>query len=449
MVAMSEEKAKEKRRRDRISSRRDSEEEDDEDMNPQESLLQLVSPELKDLSGHWLAALKDYALLSLPSEYSGQLPHDGGSFFSWDTMDAVRPLYRQSWPPILQAAALWLCTSSQESDTMHAKDFNLLYSMCLEALCSPRATDPISNMIVCLKSLHTLVRHRVLRSLITQDQNLGIELCSILHRLLLTRESPECQLLVLEISSCVVDLLQEVIEEERKSALRNLAPANQKLEQTEIDALLAAVGHGGQLGQIKCGQSIVYSLLEICLCVLVRQLPELSPEPSPRPMPGSSSKKLTRDLSQLVSASLVIISRLPELCSPKGSVMVLPPVVHLMTGVLKESAQFESNAQREIVVSSLLESYTRITAGALSRNTVCCQEWTQMLQAALSAILDLSNSCSDEATRPDEPTIIAIMSIFITNCSPQVVCVPNLLFPCINFLKQRLDSPSQLVCISL
>ena len=31
-----------------------------------ESLLSLVSPEMKTLSGHWLAALKDHAMLSLP-----------------------------------------------------------------------------------------------------------------------------------------------------------------------------------------------------------------------------------------------------------------------------------------------------------------------------------------------------------------------------------------------
>jgi len=31
-----------------------------------ESLLSLVQPEMKMLSQHWLAALKDYALLSLP-----------------------------------------------------------------------------------------------------------------------------------------------------------------------------------------------------------------------------------------------------------------------------------------------------------------------------------------------------------------------------------------------
>ena len=32
-----------------------------------ENLLNLVQPEMKTLSRHWLAALKDYALISLPT----------------------------------------------------------------------------------------------------------------------------------------------------------------------------------------------------------------------------------------------------------------------------------------------------------------------------------------------------------------------------------------------
>lgn len=73
-----------------------------------ESLLTLVHPELISLSQHWLSALKDHALLSLPSEFASQLPHDGGAFYTNDTIDSSRPHYVACWPPILHAAALWL-----------------------------------------------------------------------------------------------------------------------------------------------------------------------------------------------------------------------------------------------------------------------------------------------------------------------------------------------------
>lgn len=56
--------------------------EDEEDFGavdelPPDSLITLVQPELPTLSRLWLAVLKDYALLTLPSEFASQLPPDG------------------------------------------------------------------------------------------------------------------------------------------------------------------------------------------------------------------------------------------------------------------------------------------------------------------------------------------------------------------------------------
>lgn len=57
------------------------EDEDDEDLGadvlPPDSLITLVQPELPSLSRLWLAMLRDYALLTLPAEFSSQLPPDG------------------------------------------------------------------------------------------------------------------------------------------------------------------------------------------------------------------------------------------------------------------------------------------------------------------------------------------------------------------------------------
>ncbi|RXG72793.1 HEAT repeat-containing protein 5B [Armadillidium vulgare] len=84
------------------------------DTNDDESLLVLVMPELISLSRYWLAALKDHALLSLPPEFSSQLPHDGGAFYTNETAEVVRSYYKSSWPPILLAAALWLRSTGFE-----------------------------------------------------------------------------------------------------------------------------------------------------------------------------------------------------------------------------------------------------------------------------------------------------------------------------------------------
>lgn len=62
-------------------ARSGDEDEDEDDLGadvlPPDSLISLVQPELPSLSRLWLAVLRDYALLTLPAEFSSQLPPDG------------------------------------------------------------------------------------------------------------------------------------------------------------------------------------------------------------------------------------------------------------------------------------------------------------------------------------------------------------------------------------
>lgn len=91
-----------------------------DDLCQSESLLQLVTPELSSLIDGWLAALRDNALLTLPSEFSAQLPAEGGAYFTPESADSVRVYYKSAWPPILLATSTWLKTN----------DFNLPMDMC-------------------------------------------------------------------------------------------------------------------------------------------------------------------------------------------------------------------------------------------------------------------------------------------------------------------------------
>lgn len=54
-----------------------------------------------------LIIYSDYCCDIFP-EFSSQLPHDGGAFYTTDTMESARPHYVESWAPILHAATLWL-----------------------------------------------------------------------------------------------------------------------------------------------------------------------------------------------------------------------------------------------------------------------------------------------------------------------------------------------------
>ena len=62
--------------------------------------------------------------LFIHAEFASQLPHDGGTFYTNDTMESSRPHYAASWPPILQAAALWINTVDFKSNLIPCGETN-------------------------------------------------------------------------------------------------------------------------------------------------------------------------------------------------------------------------------------------------------------------------------------------------------------------------------------
>lgn len=68
------------------------------------ALLDLVNPELSSLVGHWLAALRDAAMLSLSGDF--QLPLNGGTFYTNESADGCREYYSASTSSLLLAASM-------------------------------------------------------------------------------------------------------------------------------------------------------------------------------------------------------------------------------------------------------------------------------------------------------------------------------------------------------
>lgn len=366
----------------------------DDHENDNESLLHLVKPELQSLSNYWLLALKDHALLTLPQEFSTQLPHDGGAFYTSDTIDEARPIYRDSWPPILQAAALWLC--SNPVDDVNNEEireyFPLLFGVSMEALCNPKSSQPFSFIIICLKSLETLLAHPYSVTALGSDRKLSIELTNVLHRLLLTRDHPICQNLVLKIAekilhACSVNLLREI--EAKKKEMEE----SEKDELKDVDEIVAQLGEGSTEGMINTWDSVVYSLLEVCLCILVRHFPELCSNlanSSDSNVISQSKKSLSEDESRIIGNCLKILTALIDLCSPKGSVIVLPTVLYLIVGVLREvTSTANKNSIDTEPISSVLSCFKELSKSPFTKNSLCSDQWIDLLQSSLASILDL------------------------------------------------------------
>uniref|UniRef100_A0A8W7Q2Z4 HEAT repeat-containing protein 5A n=1 Tax=Anopheles coluzzii TaxID=1518534 RepID=A0A8W7Q2Z4_ANOCL len=482
-----------------------------------ESLLSLVQPELDNLSKHWLAALKDYALLSLPAEYASQLPHDGGAFYTNDTMNLSKPHYLISWPSILYAAALWLnaegfrqgddegqLSRAQEEDRANANDvpsakgqtasvtnggtaataishgspsadrFHLIFGICMEALCSTRTNEKLDSVIACLQSLYTVFDSAWSREMLMQNKTLPVELCNVLHRLILTRDSVQVQYLCISILKQTIAAANECLEREkeverRKKVARTTTTGGEPGEPVgehngndepaeEPSHELDFLGEGGEEGEILPGKSLVYAVLEVVLCLLARQIPGMNPSQSTR----VANEQLQRQLAQaqngliklgddnclLVANAIQSLNELPKLCSPLGALSILPTILYLTTGVIKEvatkSVHDESPiASTNVVVQAAVQLLKTLATDRYGRHELSGEEWCKLLQSALGRLIDLTKDGlrGDEDGRGDGDA---------GDCGLSAALAARRRYPCINHFRQCFQSaslPVRLKCV--
>lgn len=458
-----------------------------------ESLLSLVKPELDNLSRHWLAALKDHALLLLPAEFASQLPHDGGAFYTNDTMNSSKPHYLSSWPPILYAATLWLndggfVTDEDQSDvdsqngnvsttkptatdntspsaishgSPSADRFHLIFGVCMEALCSTRSSEKHESIVSCLQALHTVFDTTWSRRLLFKNRLLAVELCNVLHRLILTRDSLEVQLLCIEVLKRTIIGANEVLAADRNRQLDGVTDNEEKTEMLRAADLL---GEGGEAGEILPGTSLAYAVLEVCLCLFVRQIPTMNPGSSAKLTCDQLQQQLRRernaanncnfsnqlgeDNGMLVASAMSSLESLTQLCSPLGAVQILPTILYLTNGVIKELATKSVNdttiVANTAAVQAALHCLKAMATDRYSADDRCSGQWQRLLQSALAGLLDLTKTGSDDDnnTKMDEVTMMFAIAVFIRHSPSNFVSTPSLKFPCINHFRQCLQQPA-------
>uniref|UniRef100_A0A8B9Q339 HEAT repeat-containing protein 5A n=1 Tax=Apteryx owenii TaxID=8824 RepID=A0A8B9Q339_APTOW len=433
-------------------------------------LLDLVQADLGTLSKLWLAALQDFALLTLPSEYASQLPAEGGTFYTAETIENARPHYYNSWALILYATALWLTstgfiivdpdegvtnlsrpvtptTMCQDSSSrplvkspedVNTDRFHLILGITVESLCSPRSDAAMENIIACLRALQALFEVPWPRSKIGGDQELGVELLNVLHRLILTRESPDIQLAALEVVRLILFAAQEHVKEKRRSAEVDDGAAEKET--------LPEFGEGKDTGGLVPGKSLVFATLELCVCILVRQLPQLNPKLTCSPAVQSGKHLLlSEDGSRLVSAALVILSDVPAICSPEGSISVLPTILYLIIGVLKETAVKLQDGQLPLTVAASLQALKGLLSSPMARAEKSQAAWTDLLRSALVTVLDCWDQADGLLQELDETSLLTAITVFIMSTSPEVTTIECLQKRCIEKFKLTLDSKDPFV----
>ncbi|GAB1297424.1 HEAT repeat-containing protein 5A [Apodemus speciosus] len=432
-------------------------------------LLDLVCTDLATLSRLWLAALQDFALLTLPAEFASQLPVEGGAFYTAETSKTAKPHYHSSWALILHAAALWLtstgfsdpdegganlsrpvtptsmCQGSSSSgaavkspEDVYTDRFHLILGISVEFLCSLRSDAGLESITACLHALQALLDVPWPRSRIGSDQDLSIELLNVLHRVILTRESPAIQLASLEVVRQIICAAQEHVKEKRRSAEVDDGASEKET--------LPEFGEGKDTGGLVPGKSLVFATLELCVCILVRQLPELNPKLTGGPgAKASKPKALPEEGSRLVAAALGILAELPAVCSPEGSISILPTVLYLAIGVLRETAVKLPGGQLSSTVTASLQALKAILTSPMARAEKSHEAWTSLLQSALATVLDCWSPADGAPQGLDEVSLLTAITVFILSTSPEVTTVPCLQNRCIEKFKAALESKDSVV----
>ncbi|XP_016354004.1 HEAT repeat-containing protein 5A isoform X2 [Sinocyclocheilus anshuiensis] len=429
-------------------------------------LLKLVQTDLATLSRLWLAALQDHALLTLPSQYSSQLPSTGGSFYTAEMVEQARPHYYSAWATILHATALWLnstgfimvdegpanlsrpvtptsmgqstsLSSVKSPEDVNTDRLHLILGISVEFLCSPHSGDQMENISSCLQALQALLEVPWPRSKVGNDQALSVELLSVLHRLIVTRESPSIQLAVLELVRQIVCAAQEHVNEKRHSAEVDDGAAEKET--------VPEFGEGRDTGGLVPGKSLVFGALELCLCTLVRKLPQLSPKLAGSPTGrGGQTCFLSNTDCRLVTSALAILSELPSICSPEGSVSVLPTVLYLLLGVLREAVKGSVGAESGQLVPGILQALRTVLTSPMSRAEKSRGAWTELLRCALHTLLESWHSDKMEPG-VDEVTTLTSLTIFLLYASAEVTTVEPLQTRCIQAFRDSLESKDPVV----
>ncbi|XP_036893352.1 HEAT repeat-containing protein 5A-like [Sturnira hondurensis] len=435
-----------------------------------DGLLDLVHSDLGTLSRLWLAALQDFALLTLPSEFASQLPIEGGTFYTAETSENAKVHYYNSWALILHATALWLtstgfadpdegasdlsrpvtptsmCQGSSSGapvkspEDVYTDRFHLILGICVEFLCSLRSEATMESITACLHALQALLDVPWPRSKIGSDQDLGIELLNVLHRVILTRESPSVQLASLEVVRQIICAAQEHVKEKRRSAEVDDGAAEKET--------LPEFGEGKDTGGLVPGKSLVFAALELCVCILVRQLPELNPKLTGSPgVKGTKPQMLSEDGSRLVSAALDILSELPAVCSPEGSISILPTILYLTIGVLRETAVRLPGGQLSSTAAASLQALKGILSSPMARAEKSQAAWTDLLRSALTTVLDSWDPVDGTHQELDEVSLLTAITVFTLSASPEVTVIPCLQKRCMEKFKVTLEMKNPMVHI--
>lgn len=261
---------------------------------------------------------------------------------------------------------------------------------------------------------------------------LMVELFNVLHRLLLTCGPPSVQ-------RQVTMVVQQTIRAAQDHLQGLVKKAHVEDDVAEEDSLIA-LGEGGESGGLIPGRSIVFAALELLMFILVRHLPQLNPKVTDSPSHFlQKTSPFAEESAQLVAVTVSILADLPSLCSPTGSMTVLPTILYLITGVLRETAVKSTDNLMTLPASAALQGIKTIITSPLAKSDQIHKQWKDLICSSLASILEYSKP-DESASSTDEVSMLTAIALFLLSASNEVVGISSLQNGCIERFRSALNS---------
>lgn len=413
-----------------------------------DTAMALLDPHLPLLSRYWLAALQDHAHLSLPPQFSRQLPPNGGMFYSNNVAESVKPYFEHNWPSLLHAAAIWLQTTGLQgqeeatppklqpvmpqpllstsltappplSDPKRDRFF-LVLGLAVRTLCTPATLDSPPTLLHSLKALNRLAEADYAQKKMSSDPQLAIEILHLLHRLLLTCQSHDLHVIVMQIAVLVGRALQEGIKKE---------------------------GGESETGQdSNYEKTPMFALLEVSACSLLQLVPDL--KPNGQDPAAHTSTAVTAMKMAVASHAVSLLTVAVSLCSAQETENALPTVLHILLHTVKFASLNQPLATS--LLSSSIRSLQQLCSLLSFSHPQHGQTLSLTLRAALTSLLSAeaksTKKSSDTLSNTETEVKMLVLTVLLHAPSPAVCPAGSQLFvAAVKLFKDCLFSPNEKV----
>ena len=288
----------------------------------------------------------------------------------------------------------------------------LVLGLSVQTLCAAATLDSVPTLLHCLRALQRLLEAEFVQTEISSDSKLATEVLNLVHRLLLTCQSHDIHVIVMQIAALVGQALGR-----GKSK-----------------------GEGERLGDVaeeEYERKPMFALMEVSACCLLRLVPDLRPDGDDVSVPPVQSTRVTAGEVQVAAHAVSLLMAAFDLCSVPESVDALPTVLF----ILLHTAKFASLHQplSTPLLSSCLRSLQQLISGLPLSHPTHGHALCHTLRAALTSLLlglvsgalnpaPSAASLRGDLSQTEREVKLLVLTVLVKAPSPAVCPVDSELF---------------------